>query len=139
LNLKKRRITWIPLRTHTRRCWIAPWGTGYMHSAQSNRKPQSGQSHSAYHANVVGPLSGCRHITYGHSHTFQSYRSPAGFTADCSGFLGNFDADDPAFDYDSGPNTWTLGVLYESIYLRKIDPVVSITQIPIVDGRTVVA
>jgi hypothetical protein len=50
---------------------------------------------------------------YGHHHTFQHFRSAAGYEAYCSGFLGDFDADEPAFDYAAGPSPWVTGMLFQ--------------------------
>jgi hypothetical protein len=85
-----------------------------MHSAKGNGSWGSGgKNHAAYHADNVGPVSGCKTIVYGHHHTFQYYRNAAGYEAYCAGFLGDFDSDEPAFDYAAGPSTWQTGMLLQ--------------------------
>jgi len=131
LNLEQRHISWVPMRKSLRRAWVSPWGVGYMHAADSNGRTRPGKHHAAMHANLVGPASHCPVVVYGHHHSFQSYRSSAGYEAHCCGFLGDFDADDTAFDYNSGPTPWVIGVL-----LQRVDRgLVTTTQVPIYQGR----
>lgn len=114
VHVDLRGITWIPFRYHLRRAWKSPWGCGYMHSAKGNSSWGSGgANHAAYHANNVCPVSGCNIVVYGHHHTFQHSRTPAGNEAYCAGFLGDFDADEPAFDYAAGPSPWVTGMLFQ--------------------------
>lgn len=117
VHVDLRGITWIPFRNHLRRAWKSPWGCGYMHSAKGNSAlgSMSGRHHAAYHADNVGPISECKTIVYGHHHSFQYHRNSAGYEAFCAGFLGDFDADEPAFDYAGGPTPWVTGMLIQEI------------------------
>jgi predicted phosphodiesterase len=131
LRLKDRRILWVPFRSHIRHPWISPWDVAYLHSAKANSRNNPGGSHAAFHANTIGPSSRCATTVYGHHHTFQHYRSSAGYEAFCCGFLGDYDSDDPTFDYEAGPTLWTIGCLYQ----RSDRGIITTTNIPIVNGR----
>lgn len=116
VHVDLRGITWIPFRKYLRRAWKSPWGCGYMHSAKGNGSwGGGGVHHAAYHANNIGPVTGCRVTVYGHHHSFQHFRSTAGYEAYCSGFLGDFDADESAFDYAGGPSPWVTGMLVQEV------------------------
>jgi predicted phosphodiesterase len=131
----REQITWLPLKKYIKRAWVSPWGVGYMHSAKAEARAAGGKNQAAYHAEVVCPLSGCRVIVFGHSHTHQMFRSATGAEAWCGGFLGNFDGDDPDpdFDYEMGPNPWTTGITRQEIDGDAI----STTQIRIANGRAI--
>jgi hypothetical protein len=103
-----------------------------MHSAKANGGlGSSGKHHAAYHADNVGPVSDCKIIVYGHHHSFQFYRNAAGYEAYCAGFVGDYDADEPAFDYAGGPSPWVTGILLQEFN----GPLVSTEQITINKGR----
>lgn len=134
LHVDLRGMEWIPFRKYLRRAWVSPWGCGYMHSAKGNGAwSGGGVNHASYHANNVGPVSGCKLIVYGHHHSFQHFRNPAGYEAYCCGFLGDFDADEPAFDYAGGPSPWQPGIVFQE-FLGELS---TTFNVPIVNGRAI--
>jgi predicted phosphodiesterase len=131
LSLAKRRVIWVPLRATMRRAWVSPWGVGYLHSAQANGKVKANAGHARLHAELIGPVSNCKLTIYGHHHGFQHYRSAAGYEAYCCGFLGDYDSDNPTFDYEAGPTPWTTGVLVQEVS----GDLVETREVPIRDGK----
>jgi len=113
-----RGIVWLKFEDYLGKAWVAPWGEGnfgYLHSAKANKNGMGagGLYHAAYHANTIGPISRCAVTVYGHHHTFQMFRSTAGYEAWCCGFLG--DLNEKAFLYAAGPTNWLNGVLLQEI------------------------
>lgn len=131
-----RGIVWLPFEDYLGRAWIAPWGNGafgYLHSAKANKGGMAagGLYHSAYHANTIGPISRCLYTVYGHHHTFQMFRSAAGYEAWCCGFLG--DLNEKAFLYNAGPSNWLNGVMVQEIE----GSLCTTTPITIANGKAV--
>lgn len=119
-----RGMKWIPLS-------MQPFGidgVGYLHGLSETKH------HAAYTAETEGPARGHRLLMYGHMHAAQSYTSSAGFQARSCPWLGNATA--PVFRaYVKGRSRpWSHGVEL----IESCDGAVSVTSIPIVNGRALV-
>lgn len=106
LRIDERGIHWVTLRQQD------DWSLGpvaYLHGISESK-------HSAMvHAEQFGPRIGKKHVVFAHVHGDQRHTSHAGYTAQCSGFLG--DEKDAAFSYMKGrPAPWTLGFLVQHVY-----------------------
>ena len=103
-SVQLRGMRWVPLRAQ-------PFHLGpvmYLHGVYETKH------HAMAHAENLGPEQGKRSSTYGHMHTFQAFRSPAGYEAQCCGFLG--DRSLPQFSYRKGrPSPWVSGFLIEEV------------------------
>lgn len=119
-----RGMAWVPLSKQP----IVHAGIGFLHGVYEN------QYHAAFHAEKLGPSTGSRTLIAGHTHDFQHHTSAAGYQAFHCGFLG--DPASIAFAYTKGkPRPWKHGVLL----IEVSDPLVTVTQVPIINGRALIA
>lgn len=119
-SVELRGMNWIPLRQQP----IVLGPVAYLHGISESKH------HAMIHAEQLGPQCGARYVTYGHLHVFQTFRSNAGYEAQCCGFLG--DATRPEFSYTKGrPLPWVCGFLIQEI----VGDLVTTTPVRIVNGR----
>lgn len=119
-TVQLRGMRWVPLSKQ-------PYHLGpvmYLHGVYESKH------HAMAHAENLGPEQGVRSATYGHVHTFQQFRTPAGYEAHCCGFLG--DRSLPQFSYRKGrPSPWVCGFLIEEVCGDHVTK----TQVHIENGR----
>lgn len=119
-TVQLRGVRWVPLKMQP----FAVGAVGYLHGVFESLY------HAAMTAQHLGPRCGIRHLVSAHMHGWQSFTSPAGFTAYACPWLGDESAHVFRAYVKGKPRPWNLGLLY----IEECGESVNVTPIFIRNG-----